>query len=161
MTNLSGSDFSTKDDGGRYAEERQNLRWINFSDTARKILITDETLLRSNVINICLFSGFVLNTKGDSLLINHFFTNVVTRTGFVFDSCNFSLNNIFNKNKNSSEKKSTLITITLFSNKNRHLFSSLFGARLTNKDYEIPACFIRIVSNGLGPNGYFRMDSRI
>lgn len=72
----------------------------------------------------------------------------------------FHQTTFLNKNKNF-EKKKSLITKSLFSNKNRHMFSSLFGARLTEEDYEIPVYFIRIGSNGLGPNGYFRMDSRI
>lgn len=73
----------------------------------------------------------------------------------------FHQTTFLNKNKNFEEKKKSLITKSLFSNKNRHMFSSLFGARLTEEDYEIPVYFIRIGSNGLGSNGYFRMDSRI
>lgn len=41
------------------------------------------------------------------------------------------------------------------------MFSSLFGVRLIEEDYEIFVYFIWISFNGLGLNGYFWMDLRI
>lgn len=38
------------------------------------------------------------------------------------------------------------------------MFSSLFGVRLIEEDYEIFVYFIWIGFNGLGLNGYFWMD---
>lgn len=59
------------------------------------------------------------------------------------------------------KEKKLLIIKFLFFNKNCYMFSSLFGVRLIEEDYEIFVYFIWIGFNGLGLNGYFWMDLRI